>query len=267
MKNKENTVTVIIPVHELNETTTKLFGNAVKSVELQFVKPTELLIVVPKDSDVKKFMDSYDFNTVKDIVTILENDGNTDFCSQFNLGVEHAKGEWVSLLEYDDEYASTWFKNVEIYQEAYPNVDIFLPIIIDVDESNSFISFTNEAVWANSFSDELGVLDNNALLNYQNFNIDGMVIKKSLFKDFGGFKPSMKLTFIYEFLLRMTFKDAKTMVIPKFSYKHVTQREGSLFNSYTKTMSPTEVKWWLSTAKKEYYFPKDRNITYQIHST
>jgi hypothetical protein len=87
-----------------------------------------------------------------------------------------------------------------------------MPIIVDVDNQNQFVGFTNEAVWAASFSDELGILDNNALLTYQNFNTDGMVIRKSVMRN-GGFKPSIKLTFIYEFLLRMTFKDVKVMVI------------------------------------------------------
>ncbi len=263
----KNNISVIIPVHKLDETTTKLFSNAVRSVGLQKSLPIELLIVVPQNSEVSTFIKSYDFETLKDIVTIVENEGSTDFSSQINLGVEKAKGEWVSILEYDDEYANTWFKNFEIYQEAYPNVELFLPIIIDVDETNSFISFTNEAVWANSFSDELGFLDNNALLAYPNFNIDGMIIKKSLFSDFGGFKPSIKLTFVYEFLLRMTFKDVKTMVIPKFSYKHVTQRKGSLFDEYYHSMDQIEVNWWKSVAKKEYYFPKDRNITYNAQTT
>jgi hypothetical protein len=48
-------------------------------------------------------------------------------------------------------------------------------------------------------ADELGILDNNALLTYQNFNTDGMVIRKSVYEENGGFKPSIKLTFIYEF--------------------------------------------------------------------
>jgi hypothetical protein len=74
-----------------------------------------------------------------------------------------------------------------------------MPIIVDVDNQNQFVGFTNEAVWAASFSDELGILDNNALLTYQNFNTDGMVIRKSVYEENGGFKPSIKLTFIYEF--------------------------------------------------------------------
>ena len=88
-------------------------------------------------------------------------------------------------------------------------------------------------------------------------------MKKSIYEDFGGFKASIKLTFIYEFLLRMTFKAIKVMVIPRFGYKHMNQRPDSLFSSYKDYMTPVEAKWWLAQAKKEYYFTKDRSITYQ----
>ena len=147
--------------------------------------------------------------------------------------------------------------------DAYTNVDLFMPIVVDTDANGNFIGFTNEAVWANSFSDELGILDLNALLAYQNFNIDGILIKKDVFEEHGGFKPSIKLTFIYEFLLRMAFKDVRIMTVPRFGYKHVNQRPESLFDSYRTTMDPVEAKWWLTQAKKEYYFEKDRKITYE----
>lgn len=268
MENKENTtgISVILPVHELNEITKPLFANAVTSVTGQSVRPDALIIVVPKGSDVSTYVKSYDFGDYSSSVTIAENDGLTDFSSQVNYGVSVVKTEWFSILEFDDEYAKIWFKNVVEYKSKHTNVELFMPIIVDVDSTNSFIGLTNEAVWANSFSDELGILDNNALLAYQNFNIDGMVIKTSVYNEFGGFKPSIKLTFIYEFLLRMTFKDVRVMVIPRFGYKHTNQRAGSLFSSYKETLDPVEAKWWLSTAKKEYYFAKDRKITYETQN-
>jgi len=261
-KVEKNNISVILPVHSLDETTKKLLENAILSVTEQIVRPDELVIVVPKNSDVATYVKSYDYGDYKDSVVIAENEGNTDFASQVNYGVDVSKSEWFSILEFDDEYAKIWFKNVVEYKAAHTNVDIFMPIIIDVDSTNNFIGFTNEAVWANSFSDELGVLDNNALLTYQNFNTDGMVIRKSTYNEFGGFKSSIKLTFIYEFLLRMTFKDAKVFVIPRFGYKHLNQRSGSLFSQYKESLDPAEAKWWLAQAKKEYYFSKDRNITY-----
>jgi len=261
---EKSNISVILPVHELDDVTKKSLDNAIKSVEFQIVRPDELIIVVPKGSDAAKHVKKLDFGEIKDIVTVAENDGETDFCSQVNYGVSVAKSEWISMLEYDDEYAKIWFKNVIEYRAAHPNVDLFMPIVIDVDTQGQFIGFTNEAVWANSFSDELGVLDNNALLTYQNFNIDGMVIKKSTFEEMGKLKPSIKLTFIYEFLLRLTFKDVKVMTVPKFGYKHVNQRPNSLFANYKENMNPVEAKWWLQTAKKEYYFANDRKITYEV---
>lgn len=260
-------ISVIIPIHELNEETKKLFGNAFKSVVEQTVKPDELLIVVPKGSEVVDFLKTFDYEGFQDLVVILENEGETDFASQVNFGVSKAKSEWVSILEYDDEYAKIWFKNVVEYRSAHTDVELFMPIVVDVDDQGGFIGFTNEVVWAQSFCDELGVLDNNALLSYQNFNTDGMVIKKSVYEEIGGFKSNIKLTFIYEFLLRMTHKSVKTMVIPKFGYKHVNLREGSLFSSYRETLSPLESRWWLAQAKKEFYFNKDRQITFQEQTT
>ena len=245
-KNENTGISVVLPVHELNDTTKPMFDNAIKSLQTQKVLPDEIIIVVPAKSEVLEYLTQYNFDTIKDIVSILENSGETDFASQVNLGVANAKSEWVSFLEFDDEYANIWFKSV-----------------VDVNDKGEFIGFTNEAVWATSFSDELGFLDLNALLTYQNFNIDGIVIKKSIYEDYGGFKASIKLTFIYEFLLRMTYKDVKVMVIPKFGYKHVNQRPDSLFAIYKETIDPVEAKWWLSQAKKEYYFDTDRKITYE----
>ena len=261
--NEKNNISVVLPVHELNEETKTLFNNAVQSVKLQTVKPDELVIVVPKGSEVATYVKSLDFGDFKSYITIAENDGDTDFAAQVDFGVKTSKSEWFSILEFDDEYANIWFKNVVEYRAAHTDVEIFMPIVVDVDASGQFIGLTNEAVWAQSFSDELGILDNNALLAYQNFNIDGIVMKKSVYESFGGFKSSIKLTFIYEFLLRMTFKAVRTMVIPRFGYMHMNQRSGSLFSSYKETLNPVEAKWWLAQAKKEYYFAKDRNTTYQ----
>ena len=262
-KNENTGISVVLPVHELNDTTKPMFDNAIKSLQTQKVLPDEIIIVVPAKSEVLEYLTQYNFDTIKDIVSILENSGETDFASQVNLGVANAKSEWVSFLEFDDEYANIWFKSVIEYRAAHTNVDLFMPIVVDVNDKGEFIGFTNEAVWATSFSDELGFLDLNALLTYQNFNIDGIVIKKSIYEDYGGFKASIKLTFIYEFLLRMTYKDVKVMVIPKFGYKHVNQRPDSLFAIYKETIDPVEAKWWLSQAKKEYYFDTDRKITYE----
>ena len=107
---EKTNISVILPVHELNEVTKQLFANAVLSVKEQTVKPDELVIVVPKGSEVSSYVKSFDFGDYKNSVTIAENDGKTDFASQINFGVKQSKSEWFSILEFDDEYANIWFK-------------------------------------------------------------------------------------------------------------------------------------------------------------
>ena len=86
------------------------------------------------------------------------------------------------FLEYDDEYSNIWFSNVKKYNKYYHNVDIFLPLVVDVTDEGQFVSFTNEAVWAMNFSDKMGFLDNGCLLSYPNFQTSGMVINKEKFE-------------------------------------------------------------------------------------
>jgi len=74
------------------------------------------------------------------------------------------------------------------------------------------------------------------------------------------------LTFVYEFLLRLTYNSTSIMTIPKLGYKHTNMREGSIFWNYKfgeNKMLEDEVKFWVQTAKKEYFFVNDRNIKYQ----
>ena len=136
-------ITVIIPLHEVSEDTETLYNNAIKSIEEQTEKPGQVLVVTPKGSEANTFANKFNYGGIKDLVKVIENDGKTDFASQMNFGVANCETEWFSILEYDDEYSKIWFKNVKTYVEAYADVDIFMPIIVDVDEYGQFIGFTN----------------------------------------------------------------------------------------------------------------------------
>ena len=256
-----NEISVIIPVFEADE---NFLRRAVTSVNNQKVKPDELILVVKGESDdyqlalklKAEFEETLDFK-------IVVNEGDTNFQAQLNLGVKECESEWFIFLEQDDEIATIWVDNVIKYRKDDPNVNIFLPMILDVTPNDQFLNFTNEAVWASQFSDELGVLDNAALLRYQNFNIDGMAVLKEAYEEYGGLKESIKLSFIYEFLLRMTYNPCRVKVIPKLAYKHVNDREGSLFSTYKKELSMDESRWWLALAKKECYHINDRVVLYE----
>ena len=262
----ENTfdISVILPLHSRKiKDFDELFKKAIDSLIAQKVVPSELLIVHTNDKNLVDFLDSYDFGSLN--VKKVQYEGENNFSSQVNLGVKNASNSWVSFFEFDDEYSGIWFKNVKKYSEIYPDVEAFLPIVIDVDNKSVFAGFTNEATFATNFAQEVGYLTNDMLHNYQNFQTAGMAIKKSVIEDFGGFKSNMKLTFVYEFLLRMTYNSVKIMTIPKLGYKHLNLREESIFWDYKfgeNKLSEQEVKFWVSAAKKEYFFVDDRNIKY-----
>jgi len=264
MENNLN-VSVIIPINSSKQKDFDLFyERAIKSLQIQDTKPSEVIVVHSDEDGLKTLLEAFDYSGLT--MNFVENKGKVDFCSQVNLGVENSKEEWISVLEFDDEYSTIWFKNVKRFINAYPEVDAFLPLVVDTDEKGMFVGFTNEATFAASLNSEIGYLTNDVLMNYQNFQTSGMVVKKSTYQDNGGFKPSFKLTFVYEFLLRLTYNSAQIMTIPRIGYKHMNLREGSIFWNYKNgqnKISDDEVTFWIEAAKKEHFFTSDRNIKYE----
>jgi len=268
MENKINNnfdLTVVLPIKSaIVPFFDDYFTKCIKSIQNQEIQPKELIIVHTPESSLVEILNNYDFEGLQ--VRKIEWDLEPNFCEQVNLGVSESNTKWVSVLEFDDEYSKIWFKNAKKYSEVYTDTDVFLPIVVDVDDKTVFAGFTNEATFAANFSSEMGILTNETLLTYQNFQTSGMVIKKDTFIDFGGFKPSIKLTFVYELLLRLTYNSVKIMSIPKLGYKHINLRNGSIFWNYKNgesKMSEDEIKFWIQSAKKEYFFVEDRNIKYE----
>ena len=78
-----------------------------------------------------------------------------------------------------------------------------------------------------------------------------------------GLKESFKLTFWYEFLLRLTHNEKKAYVIPKLGYKHYVNRPQSLHMLMSKEMTQDESQWWYNLALEEYTYKKDRKKEYK----
>ena len=265
MENKVD-ITVILPIaSSFGKDFDELFAKSIDSIKKQQVTINELIIVHSDEEMLCNKLNSFDFGDLN-VVKVLNDSVDTDYSSQINLGVKNATSTWVSFFEHDDEYSFIWFKNVNDYIKYHPECDGFLPIVVDVDEKDMFAGYTNEATFAASFNTEIGILTNDLLNQYQNFQTSGMVVKKSILDNFGGFKKSMKLTFVYEFLLRLTYNSARIMTIPRLGYKHANMRESSIFWGYKNgknVLTDNEVKFWIDTAKKEYFFTNDRDIKYE----
>lgn len=264
--------TVIVPIHEYNDDlslyTTKALETVIKqegvdeTPKMILVYPSELdaSITELRDSLIRKYSSG---GTTTENFILVKNDGNTDYQSQVNLGVKSVTTDYFSVLEFDDEYSNTYFKNVEKFIKAYPDIDVFLTMMIEVNEKNEGIKMTNETVWAQQFvgeNGEMGYLNLNALKQYTDFKLSGGVIKKSEFENLGGYKSNIKLTFMYEFLLRALNNACKIYTIQKLGYKHLSTRQGSMFNTYLNEMPVEERKFWFETATKESNFMNDRPI-------
>ena len=182
----ENTMnlSVILPINTSKvKDFDSFFKSAISSILIQKTKPNELIIVHTKEESLIEYLESFDFGELN-VIKVL-NQGDDSYSSQINLGVKNASNEWVSFFEFDDEYSGIWFNNVEKYSKIYPDVEAFLPIVVDVDNKSTFAGFTNEATFAANFAQEMGILTNDMLHNYQNFQTAGMAIKKSVIEDFG----------------------------------------------------------------------------------
>ena len=275
-------ISVIIPIHEYNDELSLLVTEAVESVlkqelpmivveeqevpdtlpQILMVYPTELdaSIVGLRDSMIRKYSSS---GVTHQNFVLVKNEGATDYQAQVNLGVKSLTTDYFSVLEFDDEYAKSYFKNVVKHIEAYPEIDFFLTMIVEVNEKNEGIKLTNETVWAQQFvgeNGEMGYLNAKSLTQYSDFKLSGAVLNKAEFENIGGYKSNIKLAFMYEFLLRALNNTCIIYTIPKTGYKHLSTREGSMFAVYQKDMPMDERKFWFETAQKEANFINDRVI-------
>ena len=236
---------VIIPMNEFGKENIELLNKAVESV------PNELnvLLSVPNGTDGKKL------KGISDRLGVVSESEGSSFAELVNAAANTIEEKWFSILEFDDTYTPIWYDNAKKYIEFMPSTSVFM-YLEDITDFNDgrYIGFGNEAAWASAFSNEIGFIDNDCLQNYFDFYMTGSIFNTADWKEVGGLKPSIKITFWYEWLLRATNKNKTVYVIPKVGYNHKLGRKGSLIETYKSTISQKETQWWFDLAKKEYMF-------------
>jgi hypothetical protein len=250
-------ITVIIPVHELIE---DLLDKSLKSVDSQkdLKSKVKVCLVYPKEIDLSigLFLKKKKYKNLQ--VEKMINNGRTDFQSQINHAVQSINTEYFSILEFDDEYSNIYFRNLEKYMGAYPEVDAFLPMMVEVDRTGEVVKLTNEFVWSKSFIDDdnFGYLTNDLLRDFSYFFISGSVIRKSSYADAGGLKTNFDVSAVYEFLLRFTYNNYKVYVIPKIGYLHLNDRDGSATKYFINKYKEGDSKEEFERARTEHIFKK-----------
>ena len=119
-------ITVIIPVHEFNETVQTYLDKAIESIQKQenINEKPQILIVYPTliDDELKVYMKKYFETDLK--ILYVKNEGNIDYQSQVNLAVDSVITDYFTVLEFDDELGTTYCKNSSNYIANYPEIDL-----------------------------------------------------------------------------------------------------------------------------------------------
>lgn len=266
--NSDINITVIIPLHVYDDEVRGMLSNAFSSVLSQNYDKSliQIMFVVKKglEEHIKNFLVSQRNNMVKaginDNVSVIVQDGPSDFASQVNLGAKNCKTKYFTILEFDDTFYPNWFRNAARQFSFDPMTDVCIPINDYKNaETGSLISYGNELVWANAFSNEIGVIDKDCLETYIDFNLTGAVFSKDDYLKIGGLKPSIQVAFWYEYMLRATNIGQKLYVVPKLGYVHLLKRKGSLMDTYSETIPENEAKAWFALAKQECLYKEDRD--------
>lgn len=249
-------ITVIIPVHDFKK---EMLTNAINSIPSH--KDVSVMIVAPK-----AIIDAMDEITIKnhDLITV-QNDGDTDFCSQINLGVSKCETKYFAILEYDDLFTPIWFNNVEKYLNYYNDeISLFLPIskLVKYNDEN-IVSLINEIAWSSAFADENGFINTDCLNAYYDFLISGGVFKVSDFISLGGLKPSLLIASSYELLLRYAHNSKKIFVIPKIGYIHKLGNPESYSTQMSKQITQNHGEWLIKLAQEEKFFNEDRKKVFE----
>lgn len=267
-------ITVVIPVHKFDKALSEYYTIALNSIRVQEKigdeRPKVLVVYAAELENDELFKSELARTDDKLSIEYIKNEGKTDFQSQVNLGVSKVETDYFTILEADDEFSTTFFYRMEehIADETYSEADLLLPIIVEVYTNQNGVKFTNESTWSKQLIGENGTLSYlniNALNQYVDYKVSGGVFKKDSYEAIGGLKSNIKLTFNFELLLRMVNNGDIIKTINRIGYKHVINREGSLFTEYANPESEDflplpERKFWFDTAKKESSFFTDREI-------
>ena len=213
---KKPLISIIMPVYNVEP---KWLDLAIKSVQNQWYKNWELCIVDDKSTNKDTINYLKSLNDPKIKVKFLEENGNISKAS--NEAVKISSGEYLSLLDNDDELTSDALYemvkaiNKEDADFLYSDEDF-----IDTDGNCSNPHFKPD------FSPDL-LLSHNYITHLSCF-------KRELFDKVGGFRSKYDGSQDYDLFLRMSEKTDKIYHIPKVLYHWRMLKSSTSANSKAK---------------------------------
>lgn len=224
----------------------------------------------------------------KNLNFVIEQTQNHTFQGLFNEALNYAivnKYEMFSMVESEDVIDVNWYATALKYAAKKTETDGFLPLMREVSNGN-FLGFFNEACWVDGYAEVAGVFDLQLLMRFNCTNITGAVFKTESIKthstaidvQYKAIKEAFKVSYAYEFFLRMIYNDLKFFTVPRIGYEHRIDIPSEIVEPFSSKiprnisvwpedkggMSPEEVKFWIEAAKKEYFLDRhDRPIKFE----
>ncbi|ULL17000.1 glycosyltransferase [Paenibacillus sp. H1-7] len=198
----------------------KYVEEAVRSVLNQTYPHFELIIVDDGSTDrTWEILEAIDDPKVK----IIHQDKNHGAASCLNLGIEHAKGDWIAIHDADDISEPNRLEEQALYLQTHPG-RIGVSSLIAGRIGNEIVVHNEEVHYYNL------ILDHGQIINTRLFSCylchGTVVFSKKAFYAVGRYNPKYKISYDYDLWLRL-FQISPIEKIPKVLY-HYRLREDSL---------------------------------------
>lgn len=183
-------VSVLIPNYNRKEDLTR----AIDSVLAQTYTNFEILVIDDHSSfSNEEYLSSVGYAHYKNL-RVIRNEKNMGLAFTRNVGIQHAKGELIALLDSDDFWEKDKLeKQVQIF-EKFPDTDLVYCDIFIVKDN---VKYTRDTVfYRENLYDHL-------LSGWNPPNPSSLVIKKGAFSKIGGFDPILRHHEDYDFWFRL----------------------------------------------------------------
>ncbi|MBI5118560.1 glycosyltransferase family 2 protein [Candidatus Poribacteria bacterium] len=210
-------ISVVMPVFDVDAA---FLRRAVESVERQIYPNWELCIADDGSTRSETKAELERLSQVSDRIRIRFLEGNTGISCASNAAIELAGGEFIALLDHDDELSpDALFENVKLLN-SHRDTDMIYSDEDKLDERGRHVEvflkpdWSPELLLSNMYTCHLGVY------------------RKSVIDVIGGFREGFEGAQDYDLVLRLTERTGRIRHIPRILY-HWRHSPGSTASSYS----------------------------------